>query len=121
MDSICHKPAWELAQRIAARELSPLELMEATLLRMESVNPGLNAFVALDPERAMDEARSMTEAMAPGRPSGPLAGIPLGVKDLEDVNGMVTSFGSVPFRDNVATRDSVQVARLRAQPIESAP
>ncbi|MBI9092108.1 MAG: amidase [Desulfobacterium sp.] len=114
MDSICHKPAWELVQHIAAGELSPLELMEATLRRMDAVNPKLNAFIALNPERALDQARSMTEAMAGGHAFGPLAGIPLGVKDLEDVNGMVTSFGSVPFKDNVATRDSVQVARLRA-------
>ncbi len=54
-----------------------------------------------------------TESIAAGKASGPLAGIPLGVKDLEDVKGMVTSYGSVPFKDNVAAEDSVQVARLR--------
>ena len=98
---------------IKAGELSPVELMETTLRRIESVNPVINAFVALRAEEAMKEAREMTERIAAGEDPGPLSGIPFGVKDLEDVQGMVTSFGSVLYRNNVARGDSIQVARLK--------
>ncbi|BBO70364.1 amidase [Desulfosarcina alkanivorans] len=114
MKPISHESAWRLAARIARREITPLEVMRDTLDRMDRVNPGLNAFVSLRPEAAMAEARAMTEKIAAGKPVGPLAGLPLGVKDLEDAAGMVTSYGSIPFKDNRVQGDSVQVARLRA-------
>lgn len=114
MTSILFKTARELAALIAKKEISPLELMEATLRRIEAVNPSLNAFCSVDPESALEEAKAMTEAIAQGENPGPLAGVPMGVKDLEDVAGFVTSFGSVPFKDNMAVGDSVQVARLKA-------
>ena len=56
----------------------------------------------------------MTEALSKGEKPGPLCGLPIGVKDLEDVEGMITSFGSVPFKDNMAAHDSTQVSRLKA-------
>ena len=114
MDSIHHKPAWELAALIARKEISPLDVMRGTLDRIERVDPRLNAFVALCPEAALEEAAALTEKIAAGEPLGPLAGVPLGVKDLEDAAGLVTSYGSVPFRDNMARGDSIQVARLKA-------
>lgn len=114
MERFSHKPAWELAARIASAEITPLELMRETLDRMDSVNPVLNAFVSLRPEAALAEARTMTEQLAAGKIIGPLAGLPLGVKDLEDTAGMVTSYGSIPFRDNWVQADSIQVARLKA-------
>jgi aspartyl-tRNA(Asn)/glutamyl-tRNA(Gln) amidotransferase subunit A len=114
MTSILFKTAQELAALIAKKEISPLELMEATLRRIEAVNPSLNAFCSVDPESALEEAKAMTEAIGQGEKPGPLAGVPMGVKDLEDVAGFVTSFGSVPFKDNMAAGDSVQVARLKA-------
>jgi Asp-tRNA(Asn)/Glu-tRNA(Gln) amidotransferase A subunit family amidase len=114
MTSLHHKSARELLKLIRKKELSPVELMEETLKRVDEVNPILNAFVGFRAEQAMDEARAMTEELASGRDVGPLAGIPFGVKDLEDVKGMVTSFGSIPYKNNVALQDSIQVARLRA-------
>lgn len=108
-----YRSAREIVGRVKAGEVSPRELMEETLRRIEAVNPRLNAFVAIQAERAMDEAKAMTERLARGEDPGPLAGLPIGVKDLEDAAGLVTSFGSVPYRDNVARHDSVQVARLR--------
>ncbi len=113
MTSYCFASAWDLANLIAKKQLSPVELMEATLERLTSVNGKLNAFIALQPEKAMAEARAITESMARGNSHGPLAGIPVGVKDLENVAGMVTSFGSIPFKDNMQSMDSIQVARLR--------
>ncbi|WP_372683792.1 amidase, partial [Desulfosarcina sp.] len=109
-----HTPAWKLAARVAKKEISPLDVMRDTLDRIDRVNPGLNAFVSLRPEGAITEARSMTEKIVAGKRVGPLAGVPLGVKDLEDTAGMVTSYGSIPFKDNMVEGDSIQVARLRA-------
>lgn len=113
MDSISFKSAWELAALIKTKDVSPLEVMEETLGRIEKRNPDLNAFAALCPETALSEARLMTERIASNKAVGPLAGIPMGVKDLEDAKGMVTSYGSIPFRNNTAVEDSVQVARLK--------
>jgi len=113
MQNLLSYSAAELAVLVRSKEISPAEVMDETLKRMEAINPRLNAFVALRAERALEEARRMTDRIAAGRDPGPLAGIPIGVKDLEDVQGMVTSFGSIPFRGNMARSDSVQVARLR--------
>ena len=114
MTSLHHKPAWELSDLIASKEISPLELMHATLERIEQINPDLNAFVALRPEKALEEAAALTEKIARGDDPGPLGGLPLGVKDLEDTVGLVTSYGSIPFRENLARQDSIQVARRKA-------
>jgi Asp-tRNA(Asn)/Glu-tRNA(Gln) amidotransferase A subunit family amidase len=113
MNSLSYKSAKDLVKHIRSKDLSPIDLMEETLRRIEAVNPILNAFVSLRAELALDEAKALTERIASGTEPGPLAGIPVGVKDLEDVNGMVTSFGSIPFKDNIAQHDSVQVARLK--------
>ena len=88
--------------------------MEQTLQRIEAANLILNAFVSVRAEQAMDEAKTLAERLTSNEVIGPLIGIPIGVKDLEDVKGMVTSFGSVPYKNNVAQKDSVQVARLKA-------
>jgi len=114
MESVFFKTAQELAELISKKEISPLEVMEHTLRRIEAVNPSLNAFCAVDPESALKEARVMTESIAHGKKPGPLAGIPIGVKDLEDAAGFVTSYGSIPFKENLAAGDSIQVARLKA-------
>jgi Asp-tRNA(Asn)/Glu-tRNA(Gln) amidotransferase A subunit family amidase len=108
------KSAFDLAAMIRSRELKPSELMEATINRIEALNPKYNAFCSLCAEQAMDEARELDEKIARKEPLGPLAGLPLGVKDLEGVAGMRTTFGSRPFKDNVAREDSIQVARLKA-------
>ena len=114
MSSLHYESTGELVGLIKSKDLSPLELIEKTLKRIETVNPVLNAFVSIRADQAMEEARAMTEQLASGKEPGPLAGIPIGVKDLEDVKGMVTSFGSIPYKHNVARDDSIQVARLRA-------
>ena len=108
------RPLTETVAALARRELSPVELMRATLARIEAVNEKLNAFVALrDGDRLLEEAREAERRLARGEARA-LEGIPLGVKDLEDAAGLVTTKGSVPFKDNLAQRDSIQVERLRA-------
>jgi Asp-tRNA(Asn)/Glu-tRNA(Gln) amidotransferase A subunit family amidase len=109
-----YQSATELIQLIRSKQASPVEIMEGTLKRIEEVNPTLNAFITLRAEEAMKEAKNLEEKIATGKEIGPLAGVPLGVKDLEDVQGLVTSFGSVPYKNNIARRDSIQVARLKA-------
>ena len=107
------KPAFELAAMIRRRELKPSELMMATIVRIEKTNSKLNAFVALRADDAMKDARALDEKIARKEEVGPLAGLPLGVKDLEDAAGLATTMGSVPFKNNIPKEDSVQVARLK--------
>jgi aspartyl-tRNA(Asn)/glutamyl-tRNA(Gln) amidotransferase subunit A len=104
----------ELAETLRSGTASPTELMDAVLARIDEANPALNAVVAMrDRDALRHEARAATERIARDE-ARPLEGIPLGVKDLEDAAGLVTSQGSIPFRDQVAERDSTQVERLRA-------
>jgi aspartyl-tRNA(Asn)/glutamyl-tRNA(Gln) amidotransferase subunit A len=104
----------ELTERLRARQVSPVEVMDAVLARIDETHHDLNAVVAMrDREALRREAQAAAERIARGE-ARPLEGVPLGVKDLEDVAGLVTSQGSLPFRDRVAARDSTQVARLRA-------
>jgi aspartyl-tRNA(Asn)/glutamyl-tRNA(Gln) amidotransferase subunit A len=106
--------ACEIAEAVRGREASAIEVTRAALARVASANPALNAFVYVDGERALREAAAIDAAIAAGRDPGELAGVPIGVKDLEGVEGMPLTMGSRAFVDNIATRDSVQVARLRA-------
>ena len=113
MSSIHYKSATELIRLITLKELTPLELMQETIKRVETINPFINAFAKIYPEQALEQAKALTEALSLGQELRPLTGLPIGIKDMEDVKGMVTSYGSVPYKDNVATQDSVQVARLK--------
>lgn len=108
-----YRSARECVGLIRSKEITPLELMEMTLERIEAHNPAINAFVDLRAEQSLDEARAMTDRLAAGKDLGPLGGIPIGVKELEDVAGMVTSFGSTIYKDRIAAEDSVQVKRLK--------
>jgi aspartyl-tRNA(Asn)/glutamyl-tRNA(Gln) amidotransferase subunit A len=104
----------ELTEALRTRQASPVELMHAVLARIDETHPDLNAVVARrDPEALLGDARAAEERIARDE-ARPLEGIPLGVKDLEDAAGLVTSHGSLPFRNEVATRDCTQVQRLRA-------
>ncbi len=106
--------ASDLAQWIRQGELSPVDLMRATLERIEAVNPRLNAFVSLRPaEQLIAEAQHVADRLARGEDVGPLAGLPLGVKDLEDTVGLPNTHGSLLFKDFQPERDTVQVARLK--------
>lgn len=107
-------PAWETAERVRRKEVSAREVVEAALKRVEAKNPALNAFICLDPEGALKQADAVDSAIARGLDPGPLAGVPIGVKDLEPVAGMPFTCGSRAYADVVADFDSVQVQRLKA-------
>src|SRR6185503_14385495 len=85
MADLAFLPAHALASAVRQREISPPEVMEATLARIARLDPGLGAFVALRAEDAMAEARALAERIARGEDPGPLAGVPFGVKDEQDV------------------------------------
>jgi aspartyl-tRNA(Asn)/glutamyl-tRNA(Gln) amidotransferase subunit A len=98
---------------VAAGELSAVELVGHSLKRIEALNPRLNAFVAVDSERALARAAEIDAKVARGEEVGPLAGVPVGVKDLEDAAGFVTSHGSAAMcNSDAATADSPLVSRL---------
>ncbi|MCY3934304.1 MAG: amidase family protein [Acidobacteria bacterium] len=103
----------QLLDLLSAREISCAELMDATLERIEATHPKLNAVVSQRPREALRADAEAADARRAAGDARPLEGVPLGVKDLEDVAGMVTSMGSRVFRDQVAEADSTQVARLR--------
>ncbi len=107
--------AVELVARVRGGELSPVDLMRATLERIDAVNPQVNAIVSLRPaEQLLAEAEAMADRLARGEEIGPLAGLPLGVKDLEDTVGLPNTHGSLVFKDHYPERDTIQVERLKA-------
>lgn len=104
----------ELSETLRSKRASPVDLMREVLGAMDRHNPTLNAVVAArDPAVLLEEAKAAEARIAAGK-AGPLEGIPLGVKDLEDVAGLPTTQGSKPFKDAIAESDSTEVARLKA-------
>ena len=105
----------DLADAVRARRISARELVSRSLDRTERLDPKLGAVVGLRAEEALVEAATLDERVAGGEDPGSLAGLPLLVKDVEDLRGMPTTRGSEMFRDAApAERDGVIVARLRA-------
>ncbi|WDY58631.1 amidase [Pseudomonas sp. PSKL.D1] len=111
---LLEKSAVELKQLIDARDVSPVELLDACVERIERLNPKINAFCATSFERARDEAKAVEQAIAKGQPRGLLSGLPIGIKDLEETEGLLTTYGSPLFRGNVPSKDNELVRRLRA-------
>ncbi|EPN73052.1 amidase family protein, partial [Pseudomonas syringae pv. actinidiae ICMP 19101] len=91
-----------------------MELLDACIERIESLNPKINAFAATCFERARNEAVIAEKAVLQGKPLGVLHGLPIGIKDLEETAGVLTTYGSQLFRDNIPAQDNLFVARLRA-------
>jgi aspartyl-tRNA(Asn)/glutamyl-tRNA(Gln) amidotransferase subunit A len=104
----------ELGPRLAARALSPVDLCRALLERCARLEPRLNAFITLAPERILAEAAAAEAELAAGRVRGALHGVPVAVKDLCWTRGERTTGGSRILADFVPTEDAVVVARLRA-------
>jgi aspartyl-tRNA(Asn)/glutamyl-tRNA(Gln) amidotransferase subunit A len=104
----------EVARLVRDGEATATEMTEAALAAIAERNGAVNAFVATDPERSLEQAAAVDTLLAAGADPGPLAGVPIGVKDLEDAAGFPTTHGS-PLEADAApsTRDSHLVARLR--------
>ncbi len=111
MAGLIDKSALDLSAMLASRQVSAHELMRATLERIDAVNPQVNAIVALrDPDALITEAKAADAADSKGW----LHGIPIAIKDLANAAGLPTSKGSPLFAGQMAERDDIMVARLRA-------
>ncbi len=106
--------ARDIADSVRAGERRARDVVEHFLERIERHNPALNAFVFVDPERALATADNVDRQVASGADPGPLAGVPLGVKELEWVEGWPATQASTVFRDRVATHTSTMTTRLLA-------
>ncbi|MGH2929590.1 MAG: amidase family protein, partial [Solirubrobacteraceae bacterium] len=105
--------ALDLAARIRSRELSPLEALEASLERIDRLNPALNAVVWRDDDAARAEAESVGRRIAAGEDAGPFAGVPTLVKDLTRARGQPATFGSAGAAPAASEEDELVVAALR--------
>jgi aspartyl-tRNA(Asn)/glutamyl-tRNA(Gln) amidotransferase subunit A len=114
-DELCFLSAAELRGRIVAKEVSPVEVTRAVLARAERLQGELNCFITLCADEAMAAAKAAERDLLGGKPPGLLHGIPFTVKDIVNTKGVRTTFGAVPYKDNVPDQDAVAVERMRAQ------
>jgi aspartyl-tRNA(Asn)/glutamyl-tRNA(Gln) amidotransferase subunit A len=112
-DELCKETIAALAPRLARREISPTELTQATLERIQRFNPTLNAFITVTAEQALEQARGAEAEIAAGNYRGPLHGIPISLKDLYYTKGIRTTGGSKILADWVPDHDSAVGERLR--------
>lgn len=112
-EDICYADATDLAGRIAAKEVSPVEVMGAHLERIDAVNSQLNAIVTIA-DGCLDEAREAQAAIMRGESRGPLHGVPFTIKEVFDTKDVRTTRGSRLFEDRVPRADATLVGRLKA-------
>ena len=112
-DDLTRLPAFDLREKIARKEVSPVELMEAVLAQAERLQPVLNCFITLIPEQALAAARQAENDVMQGKPLGLLHGIPYAAKDLVNTAGVRTTYGSLLHEHNVPKEDAVAIARMR--------
>jgi aspartyl-tRNA(Asn)/glutamyl-tRNA(Gln) amidotransferase subunit A len=108
------RDAWELADAVRGGEQSAVELLEVSLDRLDRLGPALNAVCHVDADVARARAAEIDAEVARGSDPGPLAGIPMGIKELAEVEGWPCTHASVPYCDDVADADCTEVARLRS-------
>jgi aspartyl-tRNA(Asn)/glutamyl-tRNA(Gln) amidotransferase subunit A len=114
MNDVVYLSIADASVDIEAGRLSPVDLTEATLRRIEETDDQLNSYVLVMKESALAEAEASAERARTKTRLGPLDGIPMGIKDLYDTAGAVTTNGTAAHRFRVPTADSTPVARLRA-------
>jgi aspartyl-tRNA(Asn)/glutamyl-tRNA(Gln) amidotransferase subunit A len=110
---LCFMSATDLARAIRAKEVSPLEAVDAVLDRIAAINPSINAVVTVTEDLARGVARNVEKRVIRREPVGPLAGVPVTIKDLIMVKGVRTTWGSRIFERFVAPDDAPAVERLR--------
>jgi len=112
-NELCWTPARQLARMIAARDVSPVEVVEAFLGRIDRINPRINAYCTVTAEHARRAAGEAEAAVRRGDDLGPLHGVPFSLKDLTPTRGIRTTMGSKIFEHNVPEEDAILVERLR--------
>ena len=115
MTEPCDLSAVEARRLIGNKKLSPVELLESCLKRIEAVNPALNAIVAMDEKGAREAAKTAEQMVMSGDSLGLLHGLPIGIKDLQATAGLTTTWGSLIYKDHVPEHDEETVANLRDQ------
>ena len=111
-EDLCFRSASDLASDIRARRISPVEITEAVLDRISTLNPKLNCFCTPTPDTAMDQARQAEQEIMDGRPLGLLHGIPYSIKDLQMTRGVRTMRGSKIFEHSVPEDENPLQTRL---------
>ena len=112
--SVVGQDAWVLADAIRAGEQRAADVLDAHLERVQALNPMLNAVWFLDVDAAHVQAQAIDARVAAGDDPGPLAGVPMAVKELAQVAGWPDTDASLVYRDRIADADCTEVARLRA-------
>ncbi len=113
MSELTFLSAVSMARQIREKKISPVELANAHLAKIERLNPKLNAFVHVDPERVRREARAAEDEVMKGEALGPLHGVPISIKSSLDVAGLRCESGSRLRAGHIPTQDAPLVARLR--------
>jgi aspartyl-tRNA(Asn)/glutamyl-tRNA(Gln) amidotransferase subunit A len=111
---LCYRPATALARDIATKQLSPVEVIETFLARIERLNPTLNAYCTVTADQARIDAQRAEAAVMAGEPLGPLHGVPVSIKDLILTQGVRTTRGSKLYEHYVPDQDAPVVERLKA-------
>jgi Asp-tRNA(Asn)/Glu-tRNA(Gln) amidotransferase A subunit family amidase len=106
-------PAWQLRDHMATRRISPVEVMQKLLERVDRFEPMLHPFITVVADQALDGARQAEQAIVSGAPLGPLHGVPVCIKDLFWTMGIRTTYGSKLFEDFVPDQDAIFAERLR--------
>ena len=112
-NEICRMDAVSLAANIRSKQLSAVEVIDAVLARMDKLEPILHAFCTPTPDLARETAKKIDQEIMAGMPLGPLAGVPVGIKDLVCTKGIRTVSGSQAYADFVPEEDDVVVERLK--------
>jgi Asp-tRNA(Asn)/Glu-tRNA(Gln) amidotransferase A subunit family amidase len=113
-DELVWTPGWRLAQLIAAGHLSPVELTNQVLQRIDTLDPSLNAFLTVAPDTALAQAGAAEDALRRGARLGPLHGVPVSIKDSLWTKDIRTTCGSLHYERFVPPEDSIVALRLRA-------
>ena len=114
-EEICFLPAWEMKEKIDSQELSSTEITETIIERIEKINPIINAYCTTSFDLARTMAKEADDIAKKGEHSGLLNGIPTSIKDLNQVKGVRTTFGSRIYEHNIPEEDSIAIARLRKE------
>jgi aspartyl-tRNA(Asn)/glutamyl-tRNA(Gln) amidotransferase subunit A len=110
---ICGMDAVALADAIRSKKLSPVEVVDAHLERMDALEPIIHSFSLATPDQARRDAREIEARIMRGDDVGPLAGVPIGIKDLICTAGITTASGSIAYKDFVPEEDDVVVERVK--------
>src|SRR4051812_24286968 len=110
---LCWTPATALADAVRAGSITPTEIATEFADRIETVNPGLNAYIHFDRDQVMADASTLQQELANGAPRGPLHGVPFSIKGLTTMAGLPLDSSLKPLAGTVGTHDATVVTRLK--------